>query len=170
MVPKPEYWAIEASILLKTQLGEARRGLEQCKVDLVFFNRALISHASMINGLVVFLDGHGHFPWLYTNVRGGPGDLRSRRQRRVDKRISVIAANEGFHILRVCHNDHTHVLEMIHLAWKMALQSTTGWVMVSSQWNTGAALRGCSRLLLCQFYGLYIMYIITEIRVMLRRE
>jgi hypothetical protein len=127
--PRPQHWASEVAAF--PGLGKT---LASCKVDLVFFNGLSATRESMLRGLLVFLDGDGHFPSRYT-TQGC--DAAAAHQRHVDQRISVEAAEAGFHILTVAEKDKFHVLKMISMAWIKVVKAEGGWVMVSRSWNSG---------------------------------
>jgi hypothetical protein len=124
-----QYWATEVAAF--PGLGNH---LAHCKVDLVIFNGLSAARENMQRGLLVFLDGHGHFPSRYT-TQGC--DVDAAFQRQIDRRISEDAAKAGFHILRVAAMDRFFFLSMLREAWNKVLQSSSGWVVVSRSWNSG---------------------------------
>lgn len=129
--PHPVCWATEVAPFLKHE----EVMLVNCKVDVVMCGGVSATTKDMKCSVLVFLDGSGHFP-----CRSGRQPRSNRcaeEQRTIDKAISIGAASAGFKILRVAEDDAWSVLRMIEAAWKER-HDKSGWVKVSSRWNSGA--------------------------------
>jgi hypothetical protein len=132
-MPHPTFWATEAAVFLKCK--GVCKGLEKCKVDVVFFEQLCVATESMKRNVLFFADGKGHFPWRSANQPGSSRD--GETQRAIDMGISVGASSVGYKILRVAEEDMASLLRMIEIAWRER-HIKSGWVKVSRHWNTGA--------------------------------
>jgi hypothetical protein len=126
------FWRFQATWATEVAAFHKHPGLTQCKVDTLVFEGPDVD---LLSSICVFFDGSGHFPW--DESRSGQRSATEQRDR--DERISKLAAEQGFKILRI-HEDDIHcMLSMIEAAWPLRV-ATHGWVYVSQLWNYGTHL------------------------------
>ena len=127
-------WATEVAAFHKLQATSV--ALQGSRADIVLFQGNCITHGALRSGLLVYVDGEGHFPWKYNQQ--GPGLSKAEQQRATDTLVSLAAARHGYRIVRICRRDIHHFLSIVRVAWDEPTKD--GWVYVSQQWNTGAHL------------------------------
>lgn len=98
--------------------------------DMLIFegSKPSAKQAAMRAGLTIFWDGQQHMRW----------EMKRKDEAQVanDMRISKLAAEHGYNVLRISYLDAPIEMQVIDAAWRARRQAGT--VMVSPRWNTGA--------------------------------
>ena len=130
----PQRWATEVAVFQK--FDSERMCLKASRADLVFFSGDDVSPCALQRGLLVYIDGEGHFPWTYS--RECAGKEKAALQRVIDNEVSSASAQHGFRLIRICWKDMHDFLSIVKAAWQ--LPQGNGFSYVSQQWNSGARL------------------------------